>query len=42
VYDGLASPTHPTARLAEPFDAGRPRGESRRLLLQAALMCTLL
>ena len=42
VYDGLASPTHPTARLAGRFGEGVPHAEARCLILQAALMTTLL
>jgi len=41
VFDGIAGPDHPVARLAEQLGDGAPEQNSRRLLMQALLLCTL-
>ncbi len=41
VFDGLASPTHPTARIAELLDAQAALADKRRFVLQAVLVCAL-
>ena len=41
VYDGIASPEHPVARLATLLDGAEPIEQRRRLILQAVLMSTL-
>jgi ornithine carbamoyltransferase len=41
VYDGVASPRHPTARLAEQLGGDSPPEENRRFVLQAVLLSTL-
>jgi ornithine carbamoyltransferase len=42
VYDAIASPTHATARLALLLGDDRSQAECRQLILQAALVSTLL
>lgn len=42
VYDGIAGRGHPTASLVEPFGAEGSWPESRRRIVQAVLMSTLL
>jgi ornithine carbamoyltransferase len=42
VYDNIAGASHPTARLADLLGTGRSHATNRRLVLQAALMSTLL
>lgn len=39
VFDGLASPTHPTACVAELLDAEAALADKRRFVLQAVLLC---
>ena len=41
VYDGVASPRHPVARLAKLLGAGESFDKERQLILQAVLMSTL-
>ena len=41
VYDGVASPTHPTARLAELLDGDALMSDKRRFVLQAVLLSTI-
>jgi ornithine carbamoyltransferase len=41
VYDGLATDTHPTARLAGLVAGDEAQADGRRLVLQAALLCTI-
>jgi ornithine carbamoyltransferase len=41
VYDGIASPGHPTARLAAQLGADNPVGANRRFVLQALLLNTM-
>ena len=41
VYDGLASPSHPTARLAALLGGEEAPGEMRELVLQTVLLSTL-
>lgn len=41
VYDGIASPSHPTARLAEQLGDDTPAGANRRFVLQALLLSTM-
>lgn len=41
VYDGLGSPGHPTARLAELLTGDAPPADKRRFVLQAVLLSTL-
>jgi len=41
VFDGIAAPDHPVARLAEQLGDGAPEQNDRCLLLQALLLCTL-
>ena len=41
VYDGIASPQHPTARLAALLDPATPEADNRRFVLQAVLLNTL-
>ena len=41
VYDGVASPRHPTARLADLLDGDALMPDKRRFVLQAVLMCTI-
>ena len=38
VFDGLASPAHPTVRLAEHLGADAAPGDARRFVLQAVLL----
>ena len=40
VYDGIACPSHPTARLAEQLDPASPEIDRRRYVLQAVLLCS--
>jgi len=40
VYDGIASPEHPTARLAGMLDGDAPPADKRRFVLQAVLLST--
>jgi ornithine carbamoyltransferase len=42
VYDGIASPTHPTAQLAQRLDGDMPEADKRRFILQAVLLTSLL
>jgi ornithine carbamoyltransferase len=39
VFDGLASPSHPIAHVAELLDAETTLDDKRRFVLQAALLC---
>jgi ornithine carbamoyltransferase len=41
IYDGIATPDHPTAKLAEHLDGGAEPGENRRFVLQALLLNTI-
>ena len=41
VYDGVASPRHPTACLAEQLGGDSPPEENRRFVLQSVLLSTL-
>jgi|GEM_PF-2471669 len=41
VYDHIASPDHPTARIAEKLEGSASRDEKRRLVLQAVLIGTI-
>jgi ornithine carbamoyltransferase len=41
VFDGLASPAHPTVRLAEQLGADAAPGDARRFVLQAVLLVSL-
>jgi ornithine carbamoyltransferase len=41
VYDGLASPSHPTARLAELMAGDAAPADKRRFVLQALLLSTI-
>ena len=41
VYDGLASPRHPTARLADRLDGDAAHADKRRFVLQAVLLSTI-
>ncbi len=41
VYDGIASPHHPTARLVELLGGDAPALDKRRFVLQAALLSTI-
>lgn len=38
VYDGIASPAHPTAQLAAMLDGDVPAADKRRFVLQAVLL----
>jgi ornithine carbamoyltransferase len=40
VYEGIASPNHPTAHLAELLDAQSSPSDNRRFVLQAVLLST--
>lgn len=41
VYDGVASPRHPTAKLVELLDGDASRSDKRRFILQAVLLSTI-
>lgn len=41
VYDGIASPRHPTAKLAEQLSGDTSPADNRRFVLQAVLLSTL-
>ena len=40
VYDGLASPDNPTAKVADLLDAATPPADRRRIVVQAVLLST--
>jgi ornithine carbamoyltransferase len=41
VYDGVASPKHPTARLADLLEGNASKSDKRRFVLQAVLLSTI-
>jgi ornithine carbamoyltransferase len=41
VFDGVASPTHPSARLAEMIGGDTQPADNRRFVLQAVLLSAL-
>lgn len=41
IYDGIATPDHPTAKLAEQLEGGAAATDNRRFVLQALLLNTI-
>ena len=41
IYDGIATPDHPTAKLAEQLEGGATNADNRRFVLQALLLNTI-